>query len=76
MRDAVLLGIQHLRSRAKREKRVLVVITDGEDNSSIATPAAADRGRAPEQRDRLRNRAARRRSSRRARRGRESVSRN
>jgi Ca-activated chloride channel homolog len=37
MRDAVLLGIQHLRSRAKRDKRVLVVITDGEDNSSIAT---------------------------------------
>ena len=37
MRDAMLLGIQHLRSRAKRDKRVLVVITDGEDNSSIAT---------------------------------------
>ena len=37
MRDAVLLGIQHLRSRAKRDKRVLVVITDGEDNSSVAT---------------------------------------
>src|SRR4051794_28233727 len=37
MRDAALLGIQHLKSRAKRDKRVLVVITDGEDNSSIAT---------------------------------------
>jgi Ca-activated chloride channel homolog len=37
MRDAVLLGIQHLRSRAKRDKRVLVVITDGDDNSSVAT---------------------------------------
>lgn len=37
MRDAVLLGIQHLRSRAKRDKRVLVVITDGEDNASVAT---------------------------------------
>lgn len=37
MRDAVLLGIQDLRSRAKRDKRVLVVITDGDDNSSIAT---------------------------------------
>jgi VWFA-related protein len=37
MRDAVLMGIQHLRSRAKRDKRVLVVITDGEDNSSVAT---------------------------------------
>lgn len=37
MRDAVLLGIDHLRAHAKRDKRVLVVITDGEDNSSIAT---------------------------------------
>ena len=37
MRDAVLLGIEHLRVKAKRDKRVLVVITDGEDNSSIAT---------------------------------------
>src|ERR1044071_3538423 len=37
MRDAVLLGIEHLRAKAKRDKRVLVVITDGEDNSSIAT---------------------------------------
>jgi Ca-activated chloride channel homolog len=37
MRDAVLLGIQHLRSRAKLDKRVLIVITDGDDNSSIAT---------------------------------------
>ena len=37
MRDAVLLGVQHLRSRAKRDKRVLVVITDGEDNASVAS---------------------------------------
>lgn len=37
MRDAVLMGIQHLRSRAKRDKRVLVVVTDGEDNASVAT---------------------------------------
>jgi Ca-activated chloride channel homolog len=37
MRDAVLVGIQHLRSRAKRDKRVLIVITDGDDNSSVAT---------------------------------------
>src|SRR5579883_2447903 len=37
MRDAVLLGIDHLRAHAKRDKRVLLVITDGEDNSSIAT---------------------------------------
>lgn len=37
MRDAVLLGIQDLRSRAKRDKRVLVVVTDGDDNASVAT---------------------------------------
>ena len=37
MRDAVLLGIQHLRSRAKLDKRVLVVITDGDDNASVAS---------------------------------------
>ena len=37
MRDAVLLGTQHLRNRAKRDKRVLVVITDGEDNASVAS---------------------------------------
>jgi VWFA-related protein len=37
MRDAVLLGIDHLRAHARRDKRVLVVITDGADNSSIAT---------------------------------------
>jgi VWFA-related protein len=37
MRDALLVGIQNLRSRAKRDKRVLVVITDGEDNSSVSS---------------------------------------
>jgi Ca-activated chloride channel homolog len=37
MRDALLLGIEHLRHRARLEKRVLVVITDGEDNSSVET---------------------------------------
>jgi Ca-activated chloride channel family protein len=39
MRDALLLGIEHMRHRAKRDKRVLVVITDGEDNSSVETQA-------------------------------------
>jgi Ca-activated chloride channel family protein len=37
MRDALLLGIEHLRHHAKRDKKVLVVITDGEDNSSVET---------------------------------------
>jgi len=39
MRDALLLGIEHLRHRAHKDKKVLVVVTDGEDNSSVETPA-------------------------------------
>ncbi len=39
MRDAVLLGIEHMRTHAARDKRVLVVITDGEDNASVASRA-------------------------------------
>jgi len=39
MRDAILLGIEHLRHHGKRDKKVLVVITDGEDNSSVETQA-------------------------------------
>lgn len=39
MRDALLLGIEHLRHRAHLEKKVLVVVTDGEDNSSVETQA-------------------------------------
>jgi|HubBroStandDraft_1064217.scaffolds.fasta_scaffold00978_9 Ca-activated chloride channel family protein len=39
MRDALLLGIEHLRHRAHKDKKVLLVITDGEDNSSMETQA-------------------------------------
>jgi len=39
MRDALLLGIEHLRHRAHRDKKVLVVVTDGDDNSSMETEA-------------------------------------
>jgi len=39
MRDALLLGIEHLRHHAHRDKKVLVVVTDGEDNSSVETQA-------------------------------------
>ena len=39
MRDALLLGIEHLRHSAHRDKKVLLVVTDGEDNSSIETQA-------------------------------------
>jgi len=34
MRDALRLSIEHLRRRATEDKKVLLVITDGEDNSS------------------------------------------
>jgi VWFA-related protein len=37
MRDALLLGIEHLRHRAHSDKKVLLVVTDGEDNSSMET---------------------------------------
>ena len=35
MRDALALGLDHLRAHAKKDKKVLLVVTDGEDNSSI-----------------------------------------
>jgi Ca-activated chloride channel homolog len=37
MRDAVRLGIEHLRTKGKKDKKVLLVVTDGDDNSSIET---------------------------------------
>jgi Ca-activated chloride channel homolog len=37
MRDAVRLGIEHLRTKGRRDKKVLVVVTDGDDNDSIET---------------------------------------
>ena len=39
MRDALLLGIEHLRHSGHRDKKVVVVVTDGEDNSSVETQA-------------------------------------
>jgi len=35
MRDALLLGIEHERRLATNDKKVLLVVTDGEDNSSF-----------------------------------------
>jgi VWFA-related protein len=35
MRDAIRMSIMHLKQKAHRDKKVLVVITDGADNSSI-----------------------------------------
>jgi Ca-activated chloride channel homolog len=39
MRDALRLSIDHLQARARKDKRVLVVVTDGDDNRSIVTQA-------------------------------------
>lgn len=38
MRDALVVGLDHLRAHAGNDKKVLVVVTDGEDNSSIEPP--------------------------------------
>jgi VWFA-related protein len=37
MRDALRMGIEHLRHGGKKEKKILLVVTDGEDNSSVET---------------------------------------
>ena len=37
MRDAIRFSIDHLKEKAHREKKVLVVVTDGNDNSSLVT---------------------------------------
>ena len=34
MRDAIRMSIDHLKEKAKRDKKVLVVVTDGNDNAS------------------------------------------
>jgi Ca-activated chloride channel family protein len=35
MRDAIRMSIDHLKGHAKRDKKVLLVVTDGNDNASI-----------------------------------------
>ncbi len=37
MRDALRMGIEHLRHGGKKEKKILLVVTDGEDNASVET---------------------------------------
>jgi Ca-activated chloride channel homolog len=37
MRDAIRMSIDHLKDKAKKDKKVLVVVTDGNDNSSTIT---------------------------------------
>jgi Ca-activated chloride channel homolog len=38
MRDAIRMSIDHLKEKAHKDKRALVVVTDGNDNSSLITP--------------------------------------
>jgi Ca-activated chloride channel family protein len=35
MRDAIRMSIDHLKTKAKKDKKVLLVVTDGNDNASI-----------------------------------------
>ncbi|HUJ24034.1 MAG TPA: VWA domain-containing protein [Bryobacteraceae bacterium] len=37
MRDAIRMSIDHLKEKAKRDKKVILVVTDGNDNASIIT---------------------------------------
>ena len=37
VRDALRMSIDHLKEKAKKEKKVLVAVTDGNDNSSLIT---------------------------------------
>jgi VWFA-related protein len=37
MRDAIRMSIDHLQEKAKRDKKVILVITDGNDNASVVT---------------------------------------
>lgn len=39
MRDAVELSIAHLREKASKDKKVVFIITDGADNSSVVSLA-------------------------------------
>jgi VWFA-related protein len=39
MRDAIMMSVEHLQKKAKRDKKVILVVTDGNDNaSSIQLP--------------------------------------
>ena len=37
MRDAIRMSIDHLKEKAHKDKRVLVIVTDGNDNSSVVS---------------------------------------
>src|SRR5437762_12703868 len=37
MRDAIRMSMDYLKENGKRDKKVLVVVTDGEDHNSVGT---------------------------------------
>ena len=37
MRDALRMGVEHLKHGGRKEKKILLVVTDGEDNASVET---------------------------------------
>ncbi|MCU1272773.1 MAG: hypothetical protein JWO48_204 [Bryobacterales bacterium] len=37
MRDALRMGVEHLKHGGKKEKKIVLVVTDGEDNASVET---------------------------------------
>jgi Ca-activated chloride channel homolog len=37
MRDAIRVSIDHLKEKAKRDKKVILVVTDGNDNASVVS---------------------------------------
>ena len=48
MRDAIRMSIDHLKEKGKKDKKVLVVVTDGNDNSSVDQPGEPGEGVAAE----------------------------
>jgi Ca-activated chloride channel family protein len=43
MRDAIRLSAEHLKEKAKRDKKVILVVTDGNDNASVVSLEALTR---------------------------------
>ena len=61
MRDAIRMSIDHLHDKAKHDKKVIIVVTDGNDNASMVTLDSAGATGAAGWHADLRDRAAERR---------------